>query len=302
MRPQQNYGGGSVTPQQDSRADLMRKAKQASADCNRRNRETASGKMVESNILIFSETQPNKFDLMSSRARLSDGQKKALKQFLAETMSCRNIMLEGYKGTVYQDVLQKDYGSKDIVYGKLLAGQMTIGDANTAIKQINLKTVEDTKAANPQASAPLARQQVSSGPGNVMGQTFDSEANGNIFLYDGPCKLNNYRNSYPFQWDAKRADNGAFIGEGCYSVNQQTQQVFLMGSTGKAASLPLSTFQGGGNKSWFQSVGEGVQRAAKYLNDSAAQTQRNTTNLTPGLTGGNQMNCVSDGRGGYNCR
>lgn len=28
-----------------------------------------------------------------------------------------------------------------------------------------------------------------------------------------------------------------------------------------------------------------------------------TTNLTPGLTGGNQgMTCTPDGRGGYNCR
>jgi len=146
-------------------------------------------------------------------------------------------------------------------------------------------------------------QPVSSG--RVIGQSFDSQANGNIFLYDGACQLPNYASSYPLHWDAKKVDDGTFIGDGCYSYNQQTQQVFIVASTGKTASLPMSSFQNGGdsNKSAFQSFSEGLQRAATYWNNSANDTQRNTTNLTPSFSGGNRgMNCTPDGRGGYNCR
>lgn len=277
---------------------MIRKANQASSDCGKRNRETPNGKIVESSILIFSETQPNKFDLLSSKARLNESQKKVLKQFLAETASCRNIRLEGYKGTAYLSIMQKDYGSKDIIYGKLIAGQLTIGDANTALKQINLDTADAFKAANPQASRP----QAPAGPGNIIGQAYDADGNGNIYLYDGPCRIPSYRSSYPLRWDAKRADNGAFIGEGCYNVNQQ--QVMMVATTGMTASRPMSVFQGGGGSgSVFQSVLDGIKRAADYANKSAADTQRNTVNLTPGMTGGNNsMNCTPDGRGGYNCR
>jgi hypothetical protein len=66
----------------------------------------------------------------------------------------------------------------------------------------------------------------------------------------------------------------------------------------------MSAFQGGGgeNKSFFQSFAEGLQRATTYWNNSANETQRNTTNLTPGLTRGNGMNCTPDGKGGYYCK
>ncbi len=298
MRPQQSYAPASVAPQQDSRADLMRKTNQAAVDCAKRNRESPNGKIVESSILIFSETQSNKFDLLSSKARLNEGQKKALKQFLAETTPCRSMRLDGFKGTAYLSILQKDYGSKDILYGKLLAGQMTIGDANTAIKQINLDTADAFKAANSQASRP----QAPAGPGNIIGQAYDGDAKGNIYLYDGSCRIPSYKGRYPLRWDAKRADNGASIGEGCYNVNQQ--QVTMVATTGMTASRPMSMFQGGsGGGSVFQSVLDGIKRAADYANKSAADTQRNTVNLTPGMTGGsNSMNCTPDGRGGYNCR
>jgi hypothetical protein len=160
------------------------------------------------------------------------------------------------------------------------------------------------QVANQQTRSSVSQPTQNTGGGKVIGSTFDSEANGNIFLYDGACQLPNFSSNYPMRWDAKRADNGAFIGEGCYSVNQQSNQVFIIASTGKTASLPMSAFQGGGgeNKSFFQSFAEGLQRATTYWNNSANETQRNTTNLTPGLTGGNRMNCTPDGRGGYNCR
>ena len=161
-----------------------------------------------------------------------------------------------------------------------------------------------TQVASQQTQGTTVQPFQKTGGGKVIGSTFDSEANGNIFLYDGACQLPNFSTNYPMRWDAKRADNGAFIGEGCYSVNQQSNQIFIVASTGKTASLPMSAFQGGGgeNKSFFQSFAEGLQRATTYWNNSANETQRNTTNLTPGLTRGNGMNCTPDGRGGYYCK
>jgi len=302
MRPQQTYTPSPAAPLPESRADIIRKANQAAADCDKQNRESQNGQIVTSDILVMTDAQQNKYDLLASKARLNEKQKKALKQLLAESNRCRNMRLEANRGTAYYALYEKDNATKDIIYGKLLGGQMTVGDANTALKENVLKITAEFKALSSQATTNNAVQQAPSGPGNVIGQTFDSQANGNIFLYDGPCRLGNYSSNYPLRWDAKRADNGVFIGEGCYSLNQQTQQVFMVATTGNTAVQPLSNFQGGGNKSVFQSFSEGLQRATTYWNNSAAQTQNSTTNLTGGTTGGNRMNCQPDGRGGYNCR
>ena len=95
---------------------------------------------------------------------------------------------------------------------------------------------------------------------------------------------------------------------GCYSLDQQTSQVML-NANGQVMPLPFSGFAIASNQSpggsiydFLRAIGGGINRATNYYNNSAAQTQRNTTNLTPGLTGGNQMSCTPDGRGGYNCR
>jgi len=296
MRPQQSYAPAAVAPQQNSVAEQVRSGMQAANECSKNHRATPNGKIVESSIIVLNDNQTNKYELLSSKARLSESQKKAFKQYLSDLNTCRNLYLDAYRGLPDQPIIKKDYAFRDIIYGKLLSGQMAVGDANTAINENKIKIVEELKAAKQQ----YLKSQASSGPGNVIGQAFDDQANGNIYLYDGPCRIPSYRGSYPLRWDAKRADNGAFIGEGCYSLNQQT--VIMIATTGLTASRPMSVFQGGGNKSVFQSFSEGLQRATTYWNNSAAQTQNSTTNLTPGLTGGNRMNCTPDGRGGYNCK
>ncbi|QWD71586.1 hypothetical protein [Polynucleobacter sp. UB-Raua-W9] len=152
-----------------------------------------------------------------------------------------------------------------------------------------------------------------SGQGRVLATS--SDATGTVSLYSGSCRLSQHRNNYPYYWEA-RTPNGA-IGKGndgtplvgCYVMNANTNQVLLMaGTASNPYPLPLSSFvapgqsSGGGFLGFLQSLGGGITRAANYYNNSAAQTQGSTTNLTPGLTGGNGMNCTPDGRGGYNCR
>lgn len=297
MQPQQSLNRGSnASPPQDRRIEIMRSGNQAAAECAKENRSTPNGRMVETNILIFSETQPNKLNLQSSKAKLNENQKKVLRQFIAENEKCRALRLNAASGTPYFPVIQKDQVSKDAVFSKLLSGQITIGAANAEVYKINTTTADEFKAV----TANINQSQSAARPARVIGQTFDNQANGNIFLYDGPCRLANFASNYPMRWDAKRADNGALIGEGCYTVNQQ--QVTMIATTGLTVTRPMSLFQGGGSKSVFQSFSEGLQRATTYWNNSAAETQRNTTNLTPGLTGGSGMNCTPDGRGGFNCK
>jgi hypothetical protein len=148
----------------------------------------------------------------------------------------------------------------------------------------------------------------------VIGKTYDSEANGFITLYSSGCTDPRYSSSLPFHWEATDT-RGLIINApggqpmvGCYALNKQTSQVIL-GANGHSMPLPFSGFAiasnqspGGGIMDFLRAIGDGVLRGADYANKSAAQTQRNTTNLTPGLTGGNTLNCTPDGRGGYNCR
>lgn len=153
-----------------------------------------------------------------------------------------------------------------------------------------------------------------SGQAVIIGKTYDSQANGYITLYSSGCRDSRYSNSLPFHWEATDA-RGAIVNApggqpmiGCYALNQQTSEVIL-GANGHSMPLPFSGFAitsnqnpGGGIMDFLRAIGDGVQRAADYANKSSAATQRNTVNLTPGLTGGNTMNCTPDGRGGYNCR
>jgi hypothetical protein len=148
----------------------------------------------------------------------------------------------------------------------------------------------------------------------IIGRTYDSDANGYVNLYSSGCRDSKFSNAYPFHWEATNASGvvmNAPSGQqmvGCYALNQQTSQVIL-NINGTVMPLPFSGFEmasnqnpGGGIMDFLRAIGDGITRAANYYNNSAAQTQRNTTNLTPGMTGGNQMNCTPDGRGGYNCR
>jgi hypothetical protein len=148
----------------------------------------------------------------------------------------------------------------------------------------------------------------------VIGRTYDSQANAYFTLYSSGCRDSRFSSAFPFHWEATNP-SGAVLNApsgqpmiGCYALNQQTSQVML-NANGQVLPLPFSGFAiasnqtpGGGILDFLRAIGDGVNRATTYYNNSAAHTQRNTTNLTPGMTGGNTMNCTPDGRGGYNCR
>jgi hypothetical protein len=119
----------------------------ASTECAKTNRSTPAGEIVTKYIIVFDEAQPNKFDLLSSKAKLSESQKTAFKQFLSANAACRKMKVDGYAGTPYQSIQVKSDSDRDLIYTKLLTGQMNVGDANTAIKQLNLQVSDAFKAA-----------------------------------------------------------------------------------------------------------------------------------------------------------
>lgn len=125
--------------------------------------------------------------------------------------------------------------------------------------------------------------------GRVIGMGYDNQAQANIFLYDDSCRIASHSRSYPYRFDAKIASTGQFLAEGCYSFNQQSQQVFLIGNNGNTAMKPMASFQGGQGGSTSSRISD----ALNALSQGIARTQQFTQppppvqNMSPGMTRGN---------------
>lgn len=135
----------------------------------------------------------------------------------------------------------------------------------------------------------------------VIGQALDAELNANVFLYDTPCRLSRFSPRYPLAMDIRSANNDSLITEGCYSPNQQNNQVYVIVQNGNSMAIPMGHFQSqapsGNQKNFFEQLADGIADMQQF---SRPQPR---TNLTGGTTQGNgTYNCTPDGRGGYNCR
>lgn len=154
---------------------------------------------------------------------------------------------------------------------------------------------------------------------NIVGRVYDPQANGYLNLWSSSCPTTSLAGAFPFYWNATGQNGNVLVtpnGQpfaGCYSLNPQSQQVAFTTETnnGQPALFPYSAVgvqsnggQQNGNSflNFVSAVTKGLQGAANYWNNSANETQRNMTNLTPGIGGGRAISCTPDGRGGYNCR
>jgi hypothetical protein len=126
--------------------------------CNDKARETPAGLIVSQSILVYSDTQPNKFDLLSSKAKLTQPQQKALKELLSITSKCRQIRIVGHAGTPLQSILIKSDADRDLVYTKLLTGKLSVGDANAELRRIHLQTRDALTAAGSDLNRKLQDQ------------------------------------------------------------------------------------------------------------------------------------------------
>lgn len=133
--------------------------------------------------------------------------------------------------------------------------------------------IYNTQSPLPEATTQLKQEVKIEG---VIGSTYDKSSGANFVLYDGACRYSQYASNYPYHFDAKSKNSGNLIGDGCYSINQQTQKIFLIASNGNTTTEPMSEFQGGSSGSSFLSavgalvkgVSDGLNAGAKSLNQA----------------------------------
>lgn len=118
----------------DSNNKLLDGARATANACGRALNETETGKIVINQILFDSPTSSNKFELMSSQAKLNQIQKDALKSFLTRLPECRQPILAAYSRVDpgLAGVGNRYYSKIDAIYLALLDDKFTIGDANRA--------------------------------------------------------------------------------------------------------------------------------------------------------------------------
>lgn len=100
--------------------------------------------LVDKDVLFAKDDSPNKVALMSSSAKISPAQKKALLDYIQANQKCRAIIkneLSGYPALV--TIYENYYGDIDILYSKLISREITIGDANRQKAQLLSKLKTD---------------------------------------------------------------------------------------------------------------------------------------------------------------
>jgi hypothetical protein len=127
-------------------ASKMKAGFEATSQCTKESVSSPVGQQITSSILVMSDEQANKYDLFSSKARLNDQQKKNLKEFLVAQNKCRKIMQDAASGTPYAAAFTKIYSDSDMVFTKLLTGQISIGEANLTREQLRGKRNEELAA------------------------------------------------------------------------------------------------------------------------------------------------------------
>lgn len=108
---------------------LARSGQEAGDACTAKAKESPSYQVVEKNIFP-EENNPNKYSLLSSKAKLNEAQKKALKEYLALVTPCRKIYTDAAQGLPFAAPMENANSKFDLIYAKLLSGQLSIGEAN----------------------------------------------------------------------------------------------------------------------------------------------------------------------------
>lgn len=112
------------------------------------NKKVASAvNIVDSDVLFVRDDSPNKISLMSSNAKISEPQKKALLEYLSANQECRNIVKERLHSFQALSLSYENFfGEMDIVYANLISKKITIGQANQ--ERAKLMTKGKTDYAN----------------------------------------------------------------------------------------------------------------------------------------------------------
>jgi hypothetical protein len=111
---------------------------------------TPAGQIVASQVLFRDQTSGNRLELMINTNRPTPEQMAAFKEVISAAMQCRQPWLNAISGTGYYPPQANYYDFIDGVYLKLIKGEITIGEANTA-KDYGIKQMASgMQAANAQ--------------------------------------------------------------------------------------------------------------------------------------------------------
>lgn len=100
----------------------------------------AAFKVIDAEVFYRQEDSPNKLALMSSEKKINKKQSALLLEGVQSFQKCRLGIKEGL--SMYPTLLspfENYYGEMDVVYSKLISGQITIGEANRQQSQLALK-------------------------------------------------------------------------------------------------------------------------------------------------------------------
>jgi outer membrane murein-binding lipoprotein Lpp len=106
-------------------------------ECSRKELNTRDGRMVNSQILGLSENNPVVNRLMVSGQRITNAQKASLQRYIKQTEHCRAIAQQ-IKQERLLAVYKRYFAGVDVVYGDLLSGKSTIGQANQRMQNLKL--------------------------------------------------------------------------------------------------------------------------------------------------------------------
>jgi hypothetical protein len=81
-----------------------------------------------------SDLNPNKYAILGSQSNLNADQRKFVVKFLQLQSKCRQVKLEGEKETPLAGSLRAYYTKSDGIYGKLLRGELSIGQTNSELQ------------------------------------------------------------------------------------------------------------------------------------------------------------------------
>ncbi len=93
-------------------------------------KEKTEIKRMNEELLFESENSENKFLLITKNEKPNAEQIELLKNAVPSATKCRQIIVGGLNGTPFQVVMLKYYNALDVVYLKLMKGEITIGGAN----------------------------------------------------------------------------------------------------------------------------------------------------------------------------
>jgi outer membrane murein-binding lipoprotein Lpp len=115
----------------------MTQVQERIAECSRKELNTRDGRTVNSQILALSENNPVANRLMVSGQRITSAQKASLQRYIKQTEYCRAIAQQ-IKQERLLAVYTRYFAGVDVVYGDLLNGKSTIGQANQRMQNLKL--------------------------------------------------------------------------------------------------------------------------------------------------------------------